>query len=165
MTKRSEKTRASYFRNPYCDKELWHFAPFPEDEYDREKIMQYLIDTNLVEWYVTKLLKKRIEEYSVQEYIQECWLQILQIKDDMLKDLWYQGHPAVTAYVSSLIKQTVISVESPAYYRVFKANKRLIHVDTEVWDEVSSYETYPDAIKDILKNEENKIDKWSEYEL
>lgn len=160
---RNEKTRASYYRNPYYDKELWHFAPFPS-EYTRDGVIQYLIDTNLVEWYITKLLRRRIDDYKTQEYVQECWLQILKIKDERLKELWYQGYPAVTAFVSGLIHQNVVSVQSPAYWHVFKCNKRLIHVDGDIWDEVSDYTTYPDTIKEILINEDNKIDNWHELE-
>lgn len=159
--KRDKKARAMYYSNPYCSKPLDHFAPFPK-VYNRDEVIEYLINTNLVEWYVTKLCRKQVTDYKVQEYIQECWEQILLIKDDKLEELWYQGSPAVTAFVATIIKNNVCSNSSPAWYHVFKDNKSLIHVDTEIWDEVSSYDTYPDAIKEILINEDSKIDKWSD---
>lgn len=161
--KRNEYTRASYFRNPYYHKELWHFAPFPE-VYNREEIIEYLINTNLVEWYTCKLFKKPITDDKVKDYVQEIWLQILQIPDEKLESLWYQGYPAVTGFVSKIIQNNVISVTSPAYRHICKANEKLIHVDSDVWDEVTDYDTYPDLVKEILLQEDSKIDNWKDYE-
>lgn len=161
---RNEKTRASYYRNPYCKKELQHFALFPK-EYNREELIEYIINTNLVEWYTCKLFKKTVDNYYVQEYIQEIWVQILQLTDDKLRQLWQQGYPAVTAFISTIIRQNVISVNSPAYMHIRNHNDKLIHVDTDVWDEMVDWDEKPDIVKEIIQLDEMKNNnKWLEYE-
>lgn len=160
---RNEKTRASYYRNPYCKKELWHFAPFPV-EYDREELINYIINTNLVEWYTCKLFKKTVDDYYVQEYIQEIWVQILQLSDDKLRQLWNQGYPAVTAFISTIIKNNVISVKSPSYMHIKNHLDKYIHVDNDVWDEMTEFDT-PDIVKEIIQLDESiNNNKWEVYE-
>lgn len=160
-----KKTRAGRIRNKWCDKELWHFAPFPE-EYDREQLIQYIELTNLVEWLTTKLMHKYIYEPYVQDYIQECWVQILNVKDKTYEKLHAQGYPAVTAFVSKIIRNTVKSNTSLAYKTLKKNNLKTIHVDDDVWEEIYE-DKYPEIITEMLNEIDFKerFDVWKKIEM
>jgi hypothetical protein len=50
--------------------------------------MDYILRTDLVNWYTTYLMKKPITAELVQEYIQEIWVQIAEIPQAKWDDLY-----------------------------------------------------------------------------
>ena len=106
----------------------------------REKILDELVKSCFIEWYTLQLMSKTSgfimqndEEY--QEYIQEIWLQICEIQEDKLIDLYTENK--LKAYVSGLIHRNVKSNTSPAYTHIRKQNNKYIRKSDDDWEKYS----------------------------
>ena len=106
----------------------------------REKILNELVNSGFIEWYTLQLMSKTSgfivqtdEEY--QEYIQEIWLQICEIQEDKLIDLYKENK--LKAYVSGLIHRNVKSNTSPAYTHIRKQNNKYIRKSDDDWEKYS----------------------------
>lgn len=106
----------------------------------REKILNELVNSGFIEWYTLQLMSKTSgfivqtdEEY--QEYIQEIWLQICEIQEDKLIDLYNENK--LKAYVSGLIHRNVKSNTSPAYTHIRKQNNKYIRKSDDDWEKYS----------------------------
>lgn len=106
-------------------------TPFPE-EYSREGVLQYIVDTEVVEQFIPGYLKENMNTYKAQEYYQEIWVQICSLSDEKLKDLHNQGPVSLRAFIITLVKQNCISKNSRAYYHVVVPNKKTFHFTD--WD-------------------------------
>lgn len=106
----------------------------------RDKILDELVKSCFIEWYTLQLMSKTSgfivqtdEEY--QEYIQEIWLQICEIQEDKLIDLYKENK--LKAYVSGLIHRNVKSNTSPAYTHIRKQNNKYIRKSDDDWEKYS----------------------------
>ena len=106
----------------------------------REKILNELVKSCFIEWYTLQLMSKTSgfivqtdEEY--QEYIQEIWLQICEIQEDKLIDLYNENK--LKAYISGLIHRNVKSNTSPAYTHIRKQNNKYIRKSDDDWEKYS----------------------------
>ena len=106
----------------------------------REKILDELVKSGFIEWYTLQLMSKTSgfivqtdEEY--QEYIQEIWLQICEIQEDKLIELYNENK--LKAYVSGLIHRNVKSNTSPAYTHIRKQNNKYIRKSDDDWEKYS----------------------------
>lgn len=113
-------------------------TPFPE-EYSREGVLQYIADTEVVEQFTKGYLKKNLKDYLTEEYMQEIWVQICQLPEEKLKDLYWQGPVSLRAFIIQMIKQNCISIKSRAYYHVIVPTKNTYHFTD--WDNVQEGET------------------------
>ena len=107
---------------------------------NKEKILNELVKSGFIEWYTLQLMSKTSgfilqtdEEY--QEYIQEIWLQICEIQEDKLIDLYKENK--LKAYVSGLIHRNVKSNTSPAYTHIRKQNNKYIRKSDDDWEKYS----------------------------
>ena len=106
----------------------------------REKILDELVKSCFIEWYTLQLMSKTSgfivqtdDEY--QEYIQEIWLQICEIQEDKLIDLYTENK--LKAYISGLIHRNVKSNTSPAYTHIRKQNNKYIRKSDDDWEKYS----------------------------
>ena len=65
-------------------------------------------------------MKKSIEEDGVEDRIQELFLMICEIPEEKWKGLYAQGQYAISAYVTGIIHQQIISVNSAIYKKYTK---------------------------------------------
>lgn len=107
---------------------------------NKDKILNELVKSGFIEWYTLQLMSKTSgfivqtdEEY--QEYIQEIWLQICEIQEDKLIDLYNENK--LKAYVSGLIHRNVKSNTSPAYTHIRKQNNKYIRKSDDDWEKYS----------------------------
>lgn len=107
---------------------------------NKDKILNELVKSCFIEWYTLQLMSKTSgfimqtdEEY--QEYIQEIWLQICEIKEDKLIDLYTENK--LKAYISGLIHRNVKSNTSPAYTHIRKQNNKYIRKSDDDWEKYS----------------------------
>ena len=107
---------------------------------NKEKILNELVKSCFIEWYTLQLMSKTSgfivqtdEEY--QEYIQEIWLQICEIQEDKLIDLYTENK--LKAYISGLIHRNVKSNTSPAYTHIRKQNNKYIRKSDDDWEKYS----------------------------
>lgn len=120
----------------------------------RDKILDELVKSGFIEWYTLQLMSKTSgfivqtdEEY--QEYIQEIWLQICEIQEDKLIDLYNENK--LKAYISGLIHRNVKSNTSPAYTHIRKQNNKYIRKSDDDW------EKYSDTNDISYLNNDNKL--------
>ena len=106
----------------------------------KDKILNELVNSCFIEWYTIQLMSKTSgfitqtdEEY--QEYIQEIWLQICEIQEDKLIDLYKENK--LKAYISGLIHRNVKSNTSPAYTHIRKQNNKYIRKSDDDWEKYS----------------------------
>lgn len=107
---------------------------------NKYKILNELVKSCFIEWYTLQLMSKTSgfimqtdEEY--QEYIQEIWLQICEIQEDKLIDLYTENK--LKAYISGLIHRNVKSNTSPAYTHIRKQNNKYIRKSDDDWEKYS----------------------------
>ena len=120
----------------------------------RDSILDELVKSGFIEWYTLQLMSKTSgfivqtdEEY--QEYIQEIWLQICEIQEDKLIDLYNENK--LKAYISGLIHRNVKSNTSPAYTHIRKQNNKYIRKSDDDW------EKYSDTNDISYLNNDNKL--------
>ena len=111
--------------------------------------MDYILRTDLVNWYTTYLMKKPITAELVQEYIQEIWVQIAEIPQTKWDDLYDQGKAAITAFVSALIHNNCISVNSKAFRHIRKPTLNEVRFTDVEWEALDEDGTIPPFINNL----------------
>lgn len=139
-----EEKRSPYIKNQWYGKLMYHHVPIHGNT--REDILDYLLRTDIVNYYVTYCLQLPIDNEECQEYIQEIWLQICELKEEKLQDLLEQGKTALTAFIAVLIKQNCKSRTSPAYCKVRKPKKGHIHIQEREWNMYDEEGKWPDYL-------------------
>lgn len=103
---------------------------------DRDSIVKWVYDTHVVEWYSTYLLKKPIDD-DLEDKIQEIYLMICEISQDKWNELYEQGQYAISAYVTGIIHQQLLSDTSAIYYKYGKYNTTELTQDDLFWEKYS----------------------------
>lgn len=101
---------------------------------EKDVVIKWIYDTHLVEWYTTYLMKKSIEEDGVEDIIQELFLMICEIPEEKWKGLYAQGQYAISAYVTGIIHQQIISVNSAIYKKYTKYEATQVTQDELFWE-------------------------------
>jgi hypothetical protein len=104
----------------------------------RDEIIDYLVKSGFVENYCKKLVYPSDKESLQDDFIQECWLQVLEISEDKWieiidsnknKDRFY----GVRNFVSVVIRNTVVSTTSSAYRKLKKQNTVAKQLNDNEW--------------------------------
>lgn len=135
----------------------------------RDDILNWLIYTGLVDNYIKKLEYADIPQETLEDEIQEVWLNICEIDQSKWDTLYIQGATAIKAYISGLIYRGIHSNSSRIYMKYKRPFNIFKHVSDETWDiysetnimQPTSYEyltkeTKDDTIKRYI--EENRLD-------
>ena len=99
-----------------------------------ETIVQWLYDTHLVEWYVTYLLKKRLEDEDVEDKIQDIYVYVMETPQEKWDDLFEQGQFSVSGYVTGIIHQQLITDNSKIYRKYNKHHQLETRMDDVWWE-------------------------------
>lgn len=95
---------------------------------NRDETLQYIADLGLVQGYVAKLIYiDDIPDYD--DFVQECFLQICEVKPEKWEALWQQGTKndgakAVRGYVSGIIHRNVKSRNSRLWTKLKRHKER-----------------------------------------
>ena len=114
---------------------LCRSADLPLKSKKREDILKWIHDINVVDWYVTYLLKKRIDDNDVRDMIQDIWVEICKVKDETWKELYRQGQLAISGYVVGLVRHQIVNSRNDTVsgkYR--KWHQKEITQDNEFWE-------------------------------
>lgn len=106
-------------KNPYYPHNV-KTGELPLKSDSRDAVIEWIYATHLVEWYTTFLMKKSIDEDSVADRVQELYLMICEISEEKWKELCAQGKYAVSAYITGLIHQQIVSTNSAIYKKYTK---------------------------------------------
>lgn len=105
----------------------------------REKIINYLYDSGFVHNYVKKLMWQTDIDSYYEDYVQEVFLQICEVKPEKWEELMNNNDTkhdefyTVRNWVSMLIYNTVHSETSAAYRRLKKLSTITQHCNDEEW--------------------------------
>ena len=113
----------------------------------RDEILDYLIKSKFVESYTKKLVYPSDKDNLQDDYIQETWLAILEVKDEKWQEIMNNNKNSdpmygVRNFVSVIIKNTVRSTTSSAYRKLKKQSTVAQNLNEEEWDFLKN--TIPD---------------------
>lgn len=111
-----------------------HTADLPLESSDRDTVIQWLWDSELVQWYTTWLLQRDIEDEYVQDVIGELWVMICEIPQEKWDFLYAQGKMSISAYITGLIHQQVISTNSKIYNKLGRYQNTQYTKSEEWWN-------------------------------
>lgn len=156
--------------NRYVNFTIDHFVK-PKSG-SRTDMIEAVVKSRIVEWYVTYLRKKRLNDEDTRDYIQECYCQICRIPEEKWQSLYPQGMVSTLAYVAVLIKQQVVSSKSAAYLHIIKPKKNEVNMTDNIWaiyeetntmPEEHDYEIPPDLPEDKLMRLEEREARMDGY--
>lgn len=119
-------------RNKYYNEKVLT-AEIPLQDGKRETIIQWLYDCHLVEWYSTYLLRLPLSGKDMMDKIQELYLMICEVPQSKWDSLYEQGKFSISAYVTGIIHQQLISTTSSTYKRYNRYRKNEITQDENFW--------------------------------
>ena len=113
----------------------------------RDEILNYLIKSNFVTSYTKKLVYSSDKDNLQDDYIQEVWLQLCEVKDEKWQEIMNNNKNSdpmygVRNFVSVIIKNTVRSVTSSAYRKLKKQSTVADNLNEEEWELLKN--TIPD---------------------
>lgn len=111
----------------------------------REEILNYIIETKLVENYTKKLANSDDWE-QIEDITQEIYLQICEIPENKIIELYSQGtekdpFKSVRGYVTGLIYRNIKSKNSKVWTKLKKHYTREFIQSSDEWD---IFENIPD---------------------
>lgn len=109
----------------------------PSNPLTWERLMEWLSDTGWVEGRVRKCISPLDMRY-LDDYIQEVWIQILEVPPDKLMGIWRKGKGKFTNYIKSIISNNICSTVSPLYKNIRKDSANEVTLDDVGWDAFSN---------------------------
>lgn len=119
----------------------------------RQEAIEYLVHSGFVNAYVKKLMFQSDIDNLYEDYVQEAFLTILELKDSIWEKLYNSSieketdyHYEVRNYVSRVIYNTVHSSSSNAYRKLKKSAKYETTQDDVKWDVLNNTVADPKTI-------------------
>ena len=114
----------------------------------RDEILNYLIKSNFVTSYTKKLVYPSDKDNLQNDFIQEVWLAILEVKDEKWQEIMNNNKNSdpmygVRNFVSVIIKNTVRSTTSSAYRKLKKQSTVADNLSDDDWEILAN--TIPDT--------------------
>ena len=113
----------------------------------RDEILNYLIKSNFVTSYTKKLVYPSDKDNLQNDFIQEVWLAILEVKDEKWQEIMKNNKNSdpmygVRNFVSVIIRNTVRSTTSSAYRKLKKQSTIADNLSDDDWEILKN--TIPD---------------------
>jgi hypothetical protein len=96
------------------------------------RLMNWLSDTGWVEGLVSKRISP-LDRHLIEDYIQEVWVQILEVPPEKLMEIWYKGKGKFVNYIKSIVINQIYSGSSATYKHIKAPNKDMLYLDDEGW--------------------------------
>lgn len=119
-------------KNKYCTYKV-KTGELPLKDSKRDTIVQWMVDTHLVEWYVTYLLKQKVDEPDVQDKIQDIYLMIMEVPQEKWDNLYEQGKFSVSGYITGIVHQQIKSGNSAIWRTYTKYRQHNKIMNDEYW--------------------------------
>lgn len=144
-TKTKAKSTKKKSPKPKQQKKEYKLFTNPPSPVTWEGLIKWLSDTGWVEGRIGKVISPLDRPYY-DDYVQEVWVQILEVPHDKLLDIWNRGKGRLVNYIKSIILNNVRSSSSILYknIRLSRSVERLL--DDEQWERLektgeSEYDT------------------------
>lgn len=131
---RSKKTTAKTKKKSSKPKQKKEYKLFtnPPEPLTWHSLMQWLSDTGWVEGRIGKMISPLDREYF-EDYVQEVWVQILEVPQEKMMDLWYRGKGKFVNYIKSIILNNIYSKSSHLYVNVRRGRAMEKFLTDEQW--------------------------------
>ncbi|MBO7226544.1 MAG: hypothetical protein J6V33_03055 [Bacteroidales bacterium] len=111
---------------------------------NKNQIITELYNTQFVDKYCRQIFKNT-NEINIEDVVQHCWLQICEIDEKKLINIYNKKQiDGVRQFVSGIINRQCNSVRSSLYYTYVKKNVKNIMIhrlnNNEKWDEANLWE-------------------------
>lgn len=107
----------------------------PDNPITRDRIMEWMANTKYVEGFIYKRIHSLDKEY-VDDYIQEVWLQILELDEDKIVEIYKSGKGRFTNYIKALIMNNIRSTCSNLYKHIRQPRLKEVYLTDEQWVEM-----------------------------
>ena len=151
----------------------------PENPLTRKRILDWMATTGYIENFTRSKIHALDRDYT-EDYISDIWLQICEIPEEKLVEIYRSGKGRFTNYLKGLIMNNIRSVESNLYKRIKKprvnevyltdyqwnylihndeveADKQIAVIDKDIYNKVIF-----DYEKDPIKSEINLVEEWED---
>ena len=95
-------------------------------------LMNWLSDTGWVEGFIGKRISP-LDRLYFADYVQECWVQILEVPQDKMMEIWYRGKGKFVNYIKSIIVNNIYSKSSHCFKNIREAGKHEMFLTDEQW--------------------------------
>lgn len=116
----------------------------PDNPITKDRIMEWMADTNYIEGFIYKKIHSLDKEY-VEDYIQEVWVQILELDEDKIVEIYKSGKGRFTNYIKALIMNNIRSTCSYLYKNIRQPRLHEVYLTDEQWT-------------DMIENDETEVD-------
>lgn len=116
--------------NYYKHKVLLSQTPLVDG--NRDTIVKWIYDVHVVEWYATYLTHQTLEgNENLRDKIQEIYLMICEIPQKKWDKIYAQGFYAISAYVTGIVHQQLVSDSSVCYrkYNLYETKNKIMTED------------------------------------
>lgn len=104
-------------KKPKQPKRLPKLLTNPPEPLTRDSLMQWLSDTGWVEGFIGKRISPLDRAYF-DDYVQECWVQILEVPPEKILEIWYRGKGKFVNYIKSIVMNNIYSLSSHLYKNI-----------------------------------------------
>ena len=118
-----------------------------ENPITRQRLVDWMSKTGYVEGYIHKKISPMDKMY-VEDYIQECWIQILEVPDDKMVEIYRKGKGKFTNYIKTLINNNIRSRVSHLYKNIRADKKNELYLDDAEWSVLLEGE--PNTTADVV---------------
>ena len=140
-----------------------------------DRLMEWLADTGYIEGLVGKRISPLDRAY-LEDYIQEVWVQILEVPPEKILDVYRRGKGKFVNYLKSIVMNNIYSNSSHLYKNLRAGQHELVHLDDAGWRHLEDDQdveitlsfptiTKEKGIKDRVSFEYEKISTHSENKL
>ena len=137
----NKKTVRCYRRHNVSTTRCYKYLLNPEDTDEnpltKERLMNWLADTGWVEGHIRKQISPLDVKYT-EDYIQEVWLQILEVPEEKIMSIWYKGKGKFTNYIKAIIMNNIYSNSSHLYRNIRAGQENVYHLDEVGWKALES---------------------------
>jgi len=123
------KTKKPASKRP---KRFYKLLSNPPEPVTRQSLMKWLSDTGWVEGLIGKRISPLDRDYF-DDYVQECWVQILSVPPDKILEIWYRGKGKFVNYIKSIVANNIYSTSSPLYNNIRKGRSIERFLTDEQW--------------------------------
>jgi hypothetical protein len=99
----------------------------------KDRIMNWMASTGFIEGFI-RIKSHALDKPFLDDYIQEVWVQILQVPEEKILFLYRAGKGRFTNYIKSLIMNNIHSTCSILYKNIRQSRTREVYLDESQWE-------------------------------
>lgn len=104
----------------------------PENPLTKARLMRWVAHTQ----YVENFIKARIHQLDkpyLDDYIQECWVQILEVPEEKILEIYRRGKGKFTNYIKSIIMHNIKSNSSILFRNIRRDRFNEVYLGDKEW--------------------------------